>query len=83
MKPVPRSHFQFLLTVALALLVAGCATRPINPPIAKADPNAGYRLMTRLAQSKDKDNLVILAFSGGGMRAATSSAVAITFRTSA
>jgi len=33
-----------------------------------ADPNAGYRLTTRLAHSKD--NRVILAFSGGGTRAA-------------
>lgn len=52
------------------LLLGGCASRPINPPIAQADPKAGYRFETRLAQSENKDNLVILAFSGGGTRAA-------------
>ena len=52
------------------LLLGGCATRPINPPITQADPAAGYRFESRLASAKDKDNLVILAFSGGGTRAA-------------
>jgi NTE family protein len=55
--------------VALALL-AGCASRPINPPIARADPTKGYRFESRMAHRQDKDNLVILAFSGGGTRAA-------------
>jgi NTE family protein len=50
------------------LTLAGCATRPINPPIAHADPNTGYRYGTR--EFKDKDTLVVLAFSGGGTRAA-------------
>lgn len=56
--------------VACLLLLAGCATRPVNPPITKADPNTGYRFETRQALVKDKENLVILAFSGGGTRAA-------------
>ncbi len=51
-------------------MLAGCATRPINPPITQADPSTGYRFETRQAQVKDKDNLVVLAFSGGGTRAA-------------
>ena len=59
----------FLLVLA-SLLFAGCATRPVNPPITQADPQAGYRFETRQAHIKDKDNLVILAFSGGGTRAA-------------
>ncbi len=54
---------------ALAML-AGCATRPVNPPIAKADPATGYRFEARQANAKDKSNMVILAFSGGGTRAA-------------
>src|SRR5438045_3317329 len=59
-----------LLTVVL-LLLGGCATRPVNPPIAHADPRAGYRFETRQAVSSNtKENLVILAFSGGGTRAA-------------
>jgi len=40
----------------------------INPPIAHADPKTGYRYGTR--EFKDKDTLVVLAFSGGGTRAA-------------
>jgi NTE family protein len=53
------------------LLVGGCATRPVNPPITQTEPRTGYRFETRQAESKNsKDNLVILAFSGGGTRAA-------------
>jgi len=52
------------------MLLASCATRPINPPIAQANPGSGYRFETRQADVKDKDALVILAFSGGGTRAA-------------
>src|SRR6266480_2124567 len=58
------------LVLASLLLLGGCATRPINPPITQVDPSKGYRFETRQAYAKDKDNLVILAFSGGGTRAA-------------
>jgi hypothetical protein len=33
---------QFVLLAAL-LGLAGCATRPVNPPLERADPTAGYR----------------------------------------
>jgi NTE family protein len=59
-----------LFVLAFFLLLGGCATRPINPPITQADPNTGYRFETRQARDRNKDNLVILAFSGGGTRAA-------------
>ena len=59
-----------LLIVASLLLLGGCATRPINPPITQADPSTGYRFETRQVHAKDKDNLIVLAFSGGGTRAA-------------
>lgn len=58
------------LLLALLLLLGGCASRTVNPPIAKADPNSGYRFFTRPHYSSDSENLVILAFSGGGTRAA-------------
>src|SRR5215813_10387758 len=64
------SRFSISLTLAMLLLLAGCATRPVNPPITQADPNKGYRYITRAEHLKDSDNLVILAFSGGGTRAA-------------
>jgi NTE family protein len=63
---------RLLLSLALAALLAlgGCATRPVNPPIAQADPDTGYRFATRQAYFKTPETLVILAFSGGGTRAA-------------
>jgi NTE family protein len=66
------SHFKTLLAACCVALLAlgGCTTRPVNPPITQADPNAGYRFETRMAGSEKKPNLVILAFSGGGTRAA-------------
>ena len=64
---------------ATLLLLAGCATRPINPPITQADPSKGYRFETRQVHAKDKENLVVLAFSGGGTRAAAFSYGALEF----
>jgi NTE family protein len=69
--PAVRPVRLFALAFA-ALLVAGCATttsRPVNPPIVKADPRTGYRLETR-PPANLADTVVILAFSGGGTRAA-------------
>ncbi len=54
----------------MLLLLAGCAARPINPPIAESSATKGYQVLARLHYFKDPDNLVVLAFSGGGMRAA-------------
>jgi NTE family protein len=51
-------------------MLAGCATRPVNPPITQTDIASGYRYLTRAEHFKDKQNLVVLAFSGGGTRAA-------------
>ena len=57
-----------LLAVTLQVLLGGCATRPINPPITQTDPTRGYSFEAR--QGKAHENLVVLAFSGGGTRAA-------------
>ena len=63
--------FPALLLAAASLgMLGGCASRPVNPPISEVDQSTGYRYSTRLAHSKDPQNLVVLAFSGGGMRAA-------------
>jgi len=59
-----------LLVLSSLLLLGGCASRPINPPIAHADPSTGYRFLTRPQYSTTSESLVILAFSGGGTRAA-------------
>ena len=57
------------LALAFAAL-AGCASRPINAPIDDADRAAATA--TRRARTADNDpsTMVILAFSGGGTRAA-------------
>jgi NTE family protein len=60
-----------MFLIASLLAVAGCATRPVNPPIAQVDVNKPWVIIER--QGKDeaqRANLVILAFSGGGTRAA-------------
>jgi NTE family protein len=58
------------LLSAATLGLAGCATRPVNPPITKVDPTGGYTFQTRQKHFKSQDTLVVLAFSGGGTRAA-------------
>ena len=61
-----------LVVVAALMLLGGCATRPINPPIEQVDLSKGYRFDTRWTHriNYDAENLVVLAFSGGGTRAA-------------
>jgi NTE family protein len=65
-----RLHSYGLLALGMVLLLGGCATRPINPPMSEVDRSVGYRFLTRSPHFKDPQNLVILAFSGGGTRAA-------------
>ena len=55
---------------ALFLALAGCATRPVNLPLAQVDAQAGYRYATRPQPAGGGGNLLVLAFSGGGTRAA-------------
>ncbi len=59
-----------LAAAACVLLLGACGTFQVNPPLAKYDPAAGYRF-DKLDQGNNSDELfVILAFSGGGTRAA-------------
>src|SRR5947199_2049087 len=67
---VSRSFVVSSSMLGLLLLLGGCATRPVNPPITQADPNTGYTFQTRQKHFKSQENLVVLAFSGGGTRAA-------------
>lgn len=60
-----------ILTLAMLVLVAGCAHYPANPPLAQYDKQAGYRYGNLQPGPKNSDSLfVILTFSGGGTRAA-------------
>jgi NTE family protein len=63
---------RFLWAAACAALLGltGCAGRPVNPPITQVDPAGGYTFQTRQKHFKNQDTLVVLAFSGGGTRAA-------------
>jgi len=56
--------------LALLLTLGGCATRPVNPPIRETSLDKGYTFQNRMKYFKTNDNLVVLAFSGGGTRAA-------------
>ena len=67
---LPLSRFASLPMLAVMLLLGACASRPVNPPIAYVEPDAGYRFLTRSERLQSSENLVILAFSGGGTRAA-------------
>ena len=58
--------FNFLL---LALLTSGCAHYPVNAPQAKVNPAVGYRFQNAVTQTNADDLLLMLAFSGGGLRA--------------
>jgi NTE family protein len=62
---IPLLHVLFTL-----LLLGGCATRPINAPITEVSWDKGYQYLARYQHAQDRENVVILAFSGGGTRAA-------------
>ncbi len=74
-----RNHIKFttplriigsLFLIAVSLLLPSCATYPQNAPIKERNLDAGYRFNT-LKDNGNSDSLfVILAFSGGGTRAA-------------
>src|SRR6266550_2238294 len=53
-----------------ALVMSGCAHYPVNAPLGKADARSGYRFESVVPQSSSDDLLLMLAFSGGGTRAA-------------
>ncbi len=55
-----------------ALLLGGCASRPVNQPITQFDPQTGYRpyLLLPKRLNNDPETLFVLSFSGGGTRAA-------------
>ena len=62
---------KWLLAVLVSiLLLGGCASRPVNPPIEKVDSDSGYRFVSRQTHFRNQETLVVLAFSGGGTRAA-------------
>jgi NTE family protein len=61
---------RFIVLIVAAAVLAGCATRPVNPPLTHYDPAKSYRIERQSENAEDNATLVILAFSGGGTRAA-------------
>ena len=64
--------YRVTLWILAAVMLAGCASRPINEPIAQVNPRSGYRpyLLIPKRQNNDPHMLFVLSFSGGGTRAA-------------
>jgi NTE family protein len=63
LKPIP-----FFL--AVLLLVSGCAHYPVNARLKAVNPMTGYRFENVATQTNSDDTSLVLAFSGGGTRAA-------------
>lgn len=75
MKTIRSSVFRtarWMLWILAAFALAGCASRPINEPIAQVDFNSGYRPHLRVFSlpNNDPHTFFVLSFSGGGTRAA-------------
>ncbi len=64
-----RSQMPLSALVASCLLAA-CAHFPLNTPLTTYDPQGGYRLEAVEEGGASDDLLLVLAFSGGGTRAA-------------
>ena len=66
------------VVLSLLILLGGCAAVPVNAPLSPAALNngtgpiskAGYRLAALPQKEKASDLLVLVSFSGGGMRSA-------------
>ncbi len=68
------SKFNHLLLLLPVLLLSACnAVAPVNPQVAKVPADEAYRVQELIKQKRAhqrSDALVVLAFSGGGTRAA-------------
>ncbi len=57
--------------LVFATLASGCAHYPVNAPLMGVKPAAtGYRFENVVSQTDSDDTMLVLAFSGGGTRAA-------------
>jgi NTE family protein len=67
---LPAVTWHWLVLAVAAWLLVGCASRPVNPPLEAAVRTYGYRTEGRDIRGLAGDTMVVLAFSGGGTRAA-------------
>lgn len=56
--------------LAVALLAGGCVQYPVNAPLTSVDARTGYRFQSAASPTNSPELLLMLAFSGGGTRAA-------------
>lgn len=66
------SGCQWLFAAIVVSYLSACsATYPVNPPLAQVNPESGYQIQNVRRSTDNTDQaLVLLAFSGGGTRAA-------------
>jgi len=65
-----RPRAAIVALIAAVVFLGGCATRPVNPPVAQYDASIPYKVGRPSQTAEDDATMVILAFSGGGTRAA-------------
>jgi NTE family protein len=72
LSPAWKGTCRIVPALVMMSVLAACASRPINEPIATVDPEAGYRPNVLIPQreNNDPETLFVLSFSGGGTRAA-------------
>src|SRR5882724_2146045 len=59
-----------VVVIATLVLWGGFATRPVNPPLGRSYASTGLQFERLEHNRGDQQDLVVLAFSGGGTRAA-------------
>jgi NTE family protein len=64
------SYTRLVALLWVASLLAACATRPVNPPVAHVADDKVYNFERKGQNEAQAKTLVALAFSGGGTRAA-------------
>lgn len=68
--PLQDRALRCVTIIALASALFGCATRSWNAPILESDPAPRYDFHSHLPRDNAQNIFVVLAFSGGGTRAA-------------
>lgn len=62
---------RLIVVLLLPALVGGCTSYfPVNSPLDRIEPKSGYRADRRWSPERSNEILMVLAFSGGGTRAA-------------
>ncbi|MFM0646544.1 patatin-like phospholipase family protein [Paraburkholderia bryophila] len=64
------SSIRIALSLIASLLLGACATRPVNPPMVQYESRQAMQFQKLERNRGDPQDLVVLAFSGGGTRAA-------------